>query len=186
MIVESALEHPALKTALEHPAMIVERALSWRLFLHGNTPGEFSWISKTSPGRPWVSRALGWVALHRLREMGGAPRNPAPRNRFCVWIVKPSGCHCTDGPLTSSVFTDVVGLLVERVAPLVGADLRTGAPGGVDLGMNSPPLIPPPLRHEFPLINPTFSQGRVNPHYINLDVRTNSPPLTNTAGRAGY
>ena len=30
------------------------------------------------------------------REMGGAPRNPAPRNHFLVWIVKPSGCHCTD------------------------------------------------------------------------------------------
>ena len=28
--------------------------------------------------------------------MGGAPRNPAPRNQFLVWIVKPSGCHCTD------------------------------------------------------------------------------------------
>ena len=31
-----------------------------------------------------------------IREMGGAPRNPAPRNHFLVWIVKPSGCHCTD------------------------------------------------------------------------------------------
>ena len=30
--------------------------------------------------------------------MGGAPRNPAPRNHFWVWIVKPSGCHCTDAP----------------------------------------------------------------------------------------
>ena len=33
-----------------------------------------------------------------LREMGGAPRNPAPRNHFLVWIVKPSGCNCTDAP----------------------------------------------------------------------------------------
>ena len=31
-----------------------------------------------------------------IREMAGAPRNPAPRNHFSVWIVKPSGCHCTD------------------------------------------------------------------------------------------
>ena len=31
-----------------------------------------------------------------LREMGGAPRNPAPKSHFLVWIVKPSGCHCTD------------------------------------------------------------------------------------------
>ena len=28
--------------------------------------------------------------------MGGAPRNPAPRNHFLVRIVKPSGWHCTD------------------------------------------------------------------------------------------
>ena len=28
--------------------------------------------------------------------MGGAPRNPAPRNHFLVRIVKPSGCQCTD------------------------------------------------------------------------------------------
>ena len=25
-----------------------------------------------------------------------APRNPAPRNHFLVWIVKSPGCHCTD------------------------------------------------------------------------------------------
>ena len=28
--------------------------------------------------------------------MGGAPRNPAPRNHFLLWIVRPLGCHCTD------------------------------------------------------------------------------------------
>ena len=39
-------------------------------------------------------------------EMGGAPRNPAARNHFSVWIVKPSGCHCTDGHLASRVFTE--------------------------------------------------------------------------------
>ena len=27
-------------------------------------------------------------------------------NIFGVWIAKPSGCHCTDGPLTSRVFTE--------------------------------------------------------------------------------
>ena len=31
-----------------------------------------------------------------IREMGGASRNPAPRNHFLVWIVQPSGCLCTD------------------------------------------------------------------------------------------
>ena len=30
------------------------------------------------------------------REMGGAPRNPAPRNHLLVWIGIPSGCRCTD------------------------------------------------------------------------------------------
>ena len=38
-----------------------------------------------------------------VRETGGAPRNPDPRNHFLMWIVKPSGCHCTDGHLTSRV-----------------------------------------------------------------------------------
>ena len=28
--------------------------------------------------------------------MGGAPRNPAPRNHLHVRIVKSLGCHCTD------------------------------------------------------------------------------------------
>ena len=31
-----------------------------------------------------------------IREMGGAPRNPAPRKHSLAWIVKSSGCHCTD------------------------------------------------------------------------------------------
>ena len=40
------------------------------------------------------------------REMGGAPRNLAPRSHFLAWTVKPSGCHCTDGHLTGRVFTE--------------------------------------------------------------------------------
>ena len=38
--------------------------------------------------------------------MGGAPRNPAPASHFLAWIVKPSGCHGTDGHLASRVFTE--------------------------------------------------------------------------------
>ena len=38
--------------------------------------------------------------------MGCAPRNPAPRNHLLVWIVKPEGCHCMDGHLTSRVLTE--------------------------------------------------------------------------------
>ena len=33
--------------------------------------------------------------------MGGAPRNPAPRNHLLVRIVKPSGYRCADGHSTS-------------------------------------------------------------------------------------
>ena len=36
------------------------------------------------------------VVRCNIRDMGGAPRNPAPRNHFFVWIVKPSGCRYTD------------------------------------------------------------------------------------------
>ena len=36
------------------------------------------------------------LLFHPIREMGGAPRNPAPRNHFLARIVKPAGCHCTD------------------------------------------------------------------------------------------
>ena len=32
----------------------------------------------------------------RVREMGGAPRHPAPRNHSLVRIVRPSGWRCTD------------------------------------------------------------------------------------------
>ena len=47
------------------------------------------------------------IVVRRLavREMGGAPRNPAPRSHFLVWVVQPSGCHCTDGHLTGRAFT---------------------------------------------------------------------------------
>ena len=58
--------------------------------------------------RVWVSRMVlkdpvrvhvrdrAEQLLHHLGEMGGAPRNPAPRKHFLLWTVKPSGCHCTD------------------------------------------------------------------------------------------
>ena len=38
--------------------------------------------------------------------MGGVPGNPAPRSHFLMRIVKPPGCHHTDGPLASGVFTE--------------------------------------------------------------------------------
>ena len=49
-----------------------------------------------APSAIKVAGRLGFRTHHPLREMGGAPRNPAPRSHFLVWIVKPSGCHCTD------------------------------------------------------------------------------------------
>ena len=63
-------------------------------------------------GRLGVARSspdclLGlWRGASVIRDMGGAPRNPAPRNNYLVWIVQPSGCHCKDGHLTSRVFTE--------------------------------------------------------------------------------
>ena len=42
----------------------------------------------------------------RFREMGGAPRNLPPRKHLSAWIVRPSGCHCTDGHLTSILFPE--------------------------------------------------------------------------------
>ena len=56
---------------------------------------------------------------HSIREMGGAPRNPAPSNHFLVWMVKPSGCHCTDGHLTSIFFRGSKDIVECR--PLLGA-----------------------------------------------------------------
>ena len=46
------------------------------------------------------------VAWRSKRDGGGAPRSLAPRSHFWVWIVKPSGCHCTDGHLAGRVFTE--------------------------------------------------------------------------------
>ena len=61
----------------------------------GSRLGQFS--TSRLAGRPagcaWLA---GSPAAPFLREMGGAPRNPAPRNHFLVWIVKSPGCHCTD------------------------------------------------------------------------------------------
>ena len=47
-----------------------------------------------------------------LREMVGAPKNPAPSHHFWVWIVKPSGCHCTDA---------FGGQNIVECRPLIGA-----------------------------------------------------------------
>ena len=44
------------------------------------------------------------VRLPHMREIRGAPRNPAPGNHFLVRIVKLSGCHCTDGHSTKQSF----------------------------------------------------------------------------------
>ena len=66
---------------------------------------------ETTLGRPhlgdstWESTLVQEIA--RIREMGVAARNLAPWNHILGWIVKPSGCHCTDGHLTSRrVFTE--------------------------------------------------------------------------------
>ena len=68
--------------------------------------------------------------------MGGAPRNPAPRNHFLVWIVKPSGCHCTDGHLTSRVFTEDQQISCQ--SPLGALPLYLPPNGGFTLFLTSP------------------------------------------------
>ena len=45
-----------------------------------------------------------WYGRVEYREVGGAPKNLAPRNHFLAWIVKPSGCHCTDVALDKQSF----------------------------------------------------------------------------------
>ena len=79
-------------------------------------------------GRPgvWGVRSLSLslslflsLSLSQIRETGGAPRNPAHRNHLLVWIVKPSGCHCTDGHLTSRVSLRIKNIVECR--PPLGA-----------------------------------------------------------------
>ena len=72
--------------------------------LHVDPPDPWGRASVHAGGKAAepMRACTGWG----VREMGGAPRNPAPRNHFWVRIVKPSGCHCTDGHLTSRVFTE--------------------------------------------------------------------------------
>ena len=88
-----------------------------------------------------------------LREMGGAPRNSAPRNRFRVRIVKPSGCHCTDGHLTSKVFTEDFKNIVECRPPsgALPLSLSSATPGrrlgprSCPRGPSESPPSPPPF-----------------------------------------
>ena len=46
-------------------------------------------------GRPSPRSLEGRRSPEVARELGGAPRNLAPRNHLWVSIVKPSGCRCT-------------------------------------------------------------------------------------------
>ena len=53
----------------------------------------------------------------KVREMGGAPRNLAPKNHLLVWIVKTSACQCTDGHLTCRAFSEGQQIIVECRPP---------------------------------------------------------------------
>ena len=61
--------------------------------LHHTSPNEiFKGPKPRSPTSRDGTGAGGWgLVLDRVREMGGAPRNNS-----WAWMVKPSGCHCTD------------------------------------------------------------------------------------------
>ena len=69
--------------------------------------------------------------------MGGAPRNPAPRNRFSAWIVKPSGSHCTDASRGTEYRS--VPLSLRSTSRL--SDSRSAPP---DLPRDSPEPLPLP------------------------------------------
>ena len=75
-----------------------------------------------SAGLRSASNEVAPLCSDALREMGGAPRNPAPRNHFLAWNVKPSGCHCTN------VCTDRRPLLG---APPLCSDARESPSSGV-------------------------------------------------------
>ena len=66
-------------------------------------PGRADRVRQPVPDVPELRRHRAGLdlppsPLPTVREMAGAPRNLAPGNHFLVWmwIVKPSGCHCTD------------------------------------------------------------------------------------------
>ena len=49
-------------------------------FTSSEADGTIYWVLTAQHGNP---------ARETMREMGGAPRNPAPRNHFWGWIAKP-------------------------------------------------------------------------------------------------
>ena len=82
-----------------------------------------------------------------IREIGAAPRNPAPRIHFFVWIVKPSGCHCTDGHLTSRAFIEDQKHIVECRPPLGALPLSDSR---IRLGQGALAVRPAQRRHPGP------------------------------------
>ena len=74
------------------------------------------------------------ICMYSIREMGGAPRNLAPRNHILVRIVKPSGCHRTDAFGGTNISLTLGRSWRSRARELAspaargaGAALRTGA-----------------------------------------------------------
>ena len=99
--------------------------------------------------------------------MGGAPRNPAPKNHFLVCIFKPSGCHCTNGHLTSRAFTEDQRILCSVPTPLRSTspfsegglcERHTVNPQSIQRPMDScyvkQPYSKEPLNYRAPTVNP--------------------------------
>ena len=121
-------------------------------------------VGSRRPTRPRAAQPSGRLAgclgspaaVPPLREMGGAPRNRAPRNHFSVWTVKPSGCHCTHAcggnqyrrvptPLRStSPFSDPLGLFSAEQQRLRGLPGVAGDRG----------LLPAVPRVDVPRVDP--------------------------------
>ena len=53
-------------------------------------------IEREREKNKYIHLLMSNTCLLSIREMGGAPRNPAPRNHFLVRIVKSPGCHRKD------------------------------------------------------------------------------------------
>ena len=125
------------------------------------------------------------LTMPNLREMGGAPRSPAPRNHLLVRIVKSPSCHCADAlggkecrrvptPLRStSPFSDN---LPTEIIPTKFAGLKLSGKFATGLGI-------PPLNTKMMLESNLLQSrilvitetGRRNPNSINHPVSSSAP-----------
>ena len=98
-------------------------------------------ISHEDMSAPLIRLRCVAHSWHPLREMGDAPRNPAPRNHLLVGIAKPSGCHCTDalGRTTSVECRPLLGIVPLSLNQVVATDSGGATPGRPGAALDRPP-----------------------------------------------